>query len=212
MLALGTACGAPAQIYTGTQIGKNGGLDAYHLSIGNYFNVSEKQIAVCAQRNITDEELPVVFFIAQKAGQTPETVAGLRSGGMSWMGIARHFNLSPRAFYVPAGGKVTIKPYKTIYASFANRPRVRLTDADIVNLVNLKFMSNHYGREPREIMQMRGAGKTFPDIDDTFRQTKEDMAWEVDDAPVVIRDSKGRPDPLKGNKNALNSDQPNKNP
>jgi hypothetical protein len=194
-----------AQVYTGTKIEKSGGLDSYHLSIGNYFNVAEKEILICAKKNILEEELPVVFFTAQKSGKAPEVVAGLRAGGMSWMKIARQYNLSPRVFYVPIEGKVNQTPYKKIFEYYqGNKSRIQLSDADIVNLVNLKFMSDHYGHDPQEIIQMRSKGKTFPDIDDTFRQKKEDMHWDSDNAVMEVVDSKGRPDPRKGDKNSLN--------
>lgn len=194
-----------AQVYTGTKIEKNGGLDSYHLSMGNYFNVAEKEILISAKKNIHEEELPVVFFTAQKTGMAPQVVVGLRAEGMSWMKIAQHFNLSPRIFYVPVAGKVKYTPYKKIYEYYqGNKSRITLSDTDIVNLVNLKFMSDHYGHDPQEVILMRSKGKTFPDIDDTFKQEKEDMHWDADNATLEVRDSKGRPDPRKGDKNSLN--------
>jgi hypothetical protein len=173
--------------------------------MGNYFNVSEKQILACTKTHILEEELPVVFFLAQKAGGTPEVIAGDHAGGMSWMKIARHFNLGPRVFYVPVGGKVKNMPYKKIYENYqGNKSRIQLSDPDIVNLVNLKFMSNHFGHDPGEIIQMRSKGKTFQDIDDTFKQEKEDMRWDAGNTPLEVRDSKDQPDPRKGDRNSLN--------
>jgi hypothetical protein len=201
-----------AQVYTGTKIGKNGGLSNYHLSMGNYFNVAEKEILSCGQKNILEEELPVVFLMAQKSGSAPEVIASRHAGGVSWMNMARHFNLSPRIFYVPTGGQVKTAPYKKIYGNYqANKSRIQLSDPDIVNLVNLKFMSDHYGRDPREIIQMRSKGETFPDIDNTFKREKEDMRWDAGNTPLEVRDSKGNPDPRKGDRNSLSASEREQN-
>jgi hypothetical protein len=204
VLAASAADGAWAQVYTGTKIEKNGGLSSYHLSMGNYFNISEKEILDCSRKNKLEEELPVIFFMAQKADVAPGVIAGLRAGGMGWMGMARHFNLSPRIFYVPVAGEVSNTPYKKIYGYFqGNKSSIRLSDPDIVNLVNLKFMSNHYGHDPQEVIQMRSKGKTFPDIDDTFQREKEDMHWDPEAAPQEVLDSKDRQDLRKGDRNSL---------
>lgn len=197
---------AGAQVYTGTRIEKNGGVNGYHLSMGNYFNTTEREILACSKSGVPPEELPVVFFIAHQAGVSPAAVIGLHTRGMSWMKIAGHFNLSPRVFYVPIEGNIQGSLYKRIYAHYQeDKSRIRLTDSDIINLVNLKFMSDHYGHDPREIIQMRSKGKTFPDIDDTFRQEKEDMRWDAGNTPLEVKDSEGRPDPRKADKNSLNS-------
>jgi hypothetical protein len=193
-----------AQVYTGTKVGKYGGLNGYHLSMGNYFNVSEKEILRCGRRHVLEEELPVVFFLAQKAGKSSGTIVNLHDRGMSWMRMAQHFNLGPRIFYVSAGGEVKKSPYQKIYEYYlGNRSRIQLSDADVVNMVNLKFISDHYGHDPQEIILMRNKGKTFPDIDDTFRQEKEDMSWDAKDALLDVRNSKGELDPRKGDKNSL---------
>jgi hypothetical protein len=212
-MAMGAISRTNAQVYTGTKIGKNGSLDDYYLSIENYFHIAEKEILDFAGKKIPDEDLPVVFFMAQKAGTAPQAIADLRSGGMGWMKIARHFNFTPRIFYVPVLERTVKAPYKRIYELYrGDKAHLKLSDADIVNLVNLKLMSNHYGRDPQEIIQMRNKGETFPDIDDTLRQEKDDMAWDPGNPPLEARDSKGLPDPRKNGQNSLNPAEKGPNP
>ncbi len=50
-----------------------------------------------------------------------------------------------------------------------------LGDDDVVNLVNLKFMSEHYGYPPEKIIKMRSGGKEFVSIYDEIRKEKEKM-------------------------------------
>ncbi len=181
LLVLGFAFRGNAQVNVGVAIGANGQLDAFHLAIGDYFKVSEQQVQTCQESNIPDEQQPVVFFIAQRAGVAPEAVLFLRAKGWSWMQIAYHFRLNPRIFYTP--GSYAGTPYAHGYNAFQAHGRINLSDADIVNFVNLKFMSEHYGHEPAEIAQMRAQGKSFRDINDGYVQKKEAVEWDAKQEP-----------------------------
>jgi len=188
MLVLGFICfftaafatRANAQVNVGVQVGPNG-LDSFHVAIGDYFKVSEQQVETCQDSNIPDEDQPVVFFIAQRAMVAPESVILLRSRGWSWMQIALHFRLNPRIFYTP--GVYAGTPYQNGYNAFRGHGKIRLSDADIVNFVNLKFMSEHYGREPQEIAQMRAQGRNFRDINDGFTKKREVIEWDAKEQP-----------------------------
>jgi hypothetical protein len=172
---------AQAQVNVGVAIGSNG-VDAFHLAIGDYFKVSTEQIQNCQESGIPDEEHPVVFFIAQRANVSPEAVILLRTHGWSWMQIALHFRLNPRIFYT--AGDYAGTPYANGQRVFIGHGRkINLSDADIVNFVNLKFISEHYGRDPHEIAQMRASGRNFRDINNGYMQKKEVMEWDAKERP-----------------------------
>lgn len=180
LIAAGFTARVNAQVNVGLAVGSNG-LDSFHVAIGDYFKVSDQQVQTCQESNIPDEEQPVVFFIAQRAAVSPEAVVLLRSRGWSWMQIALHFRLNPRIFYTP--GTYAGTPYENGYNSFQGHGKIRLSDGDIVNFVNLKFMSEHYGRDPHEIAQMRAQGKNFRDINDGFTQKQEVREWDAKEEP-----------------------------
>ena len=46
-------------------------------------------------------------------------------------------------------------------------------DDDVVNLVNLRFMSEYHGVAPEVIMDRRGKGEKFFAMDNEFRKAKE---------------------------------------
>ena len=73
--------------------------DNYHLALQDYFKVSEQQVADAKTTGITDEELPVVFFMAQRNNLGPESVTNVHSSGLNWMQVAYHFRLNPLVFY-----------------------------------------------------------------------------------------------------------------
>ena len=144
--------------------------------MGDYYRVPERTLVVVSEKRIPDDEVPVVFFLAQEAHVSPEAIIALRLGGKSWMDITLHYGLTAQIFYVP----FTVDPgppYGKAYGYYKKRPRskwgeIRLGNADIVNLVNLKFISGHYGYSPDQVVKMRGQGKSFVSINGEARKSK----------------------------------------
>ena len=140
----------------------------YYLSLGDYFQITPERVAVARDKNVTNEELPVVFFIAQQSHMTVEQVIDYRGKDRAWRKVAKHFGLGPEVFYVEL--KQPEGPYGRPYAEFAKRSRdkwgkVNLEDADIVNLVNLRFLSEHYRVTSDQVVKWRAEGQRFVDID-----------------------------------------------
>lgn len=154
--------------------------NSYFLSIGNYFSVPQREVREIRKRRIPDEEVPVVFFLAREARVEPETIVSLRLKGKSWQAIVSMFGLGPEIFYVPVDRDLDVgPPYGHAYGYYRNRPRrdwrrMRLGDDEIVNLVNLKFMSEQYRFPSETIMRERRQNKRFDEIgDDLDRQRYE---------------------------------------
>jgi len=165
-LALGAALSASAAVQVGLSIG-NGGINGFHLAIGQYYGVPAESVAVYRNR-IPDEELPVVFFIARRAHVEPAEVVRLRLSGRPWMQVALHFGLNAGDFYVETGR--TDGPYGRPYGFFRGRDRrhwrrIMLEDADLVNMVNLRFLSEHYHCPPDRVVEWRGQGRKFYEFD-----------------------------------------------
>lgn len=153
------------------------GLRGFYLSVGDYYRVPYRDIVIIRERGIFYEEVPVVLFISQKARTAPSVIIDLRIRGRSWMDIIIHFGLSPEIFYVPVRA-VHGPPYGKAYGYYKNKPkkewkRIVLDDDDIVNLVNLRFISKHYGYSPDNVIQMREKGKSFIDINHEIREVKK---------------------------------------
>jgi hypothetical protein len=162
------------QVDIGVSVGPEG-LKNFYFSIQEYFRVPEREVVVVRERKIPDEEIPVVFFIAQRARILPAAVIDLRMAGKTWMDITLHYGLSPEIFYVPVKVEVKGPPYGKAYGYYKNKPRkewgkIRLVDADIVNFVNLKFVSEHHRHSPEEVIRMRSGGKHFVVVDDEIRR------------------------------------------
>ncbi len=171
-------CAAEASVDLGVSIGEEG-LRGFYLAVGNYYGVPEREVVVVRDRHIPDEEIPVVFFLAQRAHVRPSAIIDLRLAGRSWLDISLHFGFGPEIFYVPVRETVVIgPPYGKAYGYYKKKPKkqwrtIVLSDADVVNLVNLRFISDHYRYEPEKVMKLRKGGKNFVVINDEVIKGKK---------------------------------------
>ena len=163
-------------VKAGISIGPEG-LRAFYLSVGEYYRVPENEVIIVRERKIPDEELPVVFFIAGRAGVDPNVIVDLRIGGSSWYSISVQYGIYPDVYYIPLAVDPE-PPYGKAYGYYKKRPKsewkkIQLADADIINLVNLRFISEHYNYVPENIIKMRSEGKHFALINDNIKTEKK---------------------------------------
>lgn len=178
-LAAASASLPAAQADTRMDIGAtivNGDMRGFYFALGDYYRVPEREVILIRERRIPDYDIPVVLFISQRARVAPGVIMDLRLSGRSWMDITLHFGLGPDIYYVPVR-EIYGPPYGRAYGHYKNKHRkdwhrIRLADHEVVDMVNLRFMSEHYGRPPEEVMRMRSSGKSFVGINDEFRRGK----------------------------------------
>jgi hypothetical protein len=165
-LALGglvAARGADAQ----TAFSVSANVGDFHVAVSNYYHVPEREVIVVRERRIPDEELPVVFFIAQRAHVPAARIVDMRLHGDSWWDISVRYGLGADVYYVPVEVH-SGPPYGRAYGHY-KKPRkqwntIVLTDGDIVNLVELRFMSEHYHVAPERIVELRERDVDFVTI------------------------------------------------
>jgi hypothetical protein len=162
----------------GISIGDEG-LRSFYLAVGDYYRVPEKEVIIIKEKHIPDEDIPVVLFIAGRAHVAPATIIDLRLRGKSWMDISLHFGLSPEIFYVPVKEADVIgPPYGKAYGYYKKKPRkdwkkIMLTDDDVINLRNLRFISEHYGYAPEKVIELRKGGKNFIKVNSELLKEKK---------------------------------------
>jgi hypothetical protein len=175
LIASALPASAETQWDVGISGGKNG-IEGFHLSVGEYYKVPEREVVVVHDRGIHDEELPVVFFLSGRAHGSPEVIVDLRMRGMSWMDITLHYGLSPDIYYVPV--REYHEPHGHAWGYYKKHPRhedwrrIDLGDRDIVDQVNLRFISDHYKYSPDRVMKYRNEGRSYPVIDRDVRNER----------------------------------------
>ena len=167
--------GSAQNVSTGISI-VDGDLKSFYLAIGDYYRVPQPRVVqVKKHYHVRDEELPVVFFLSSCAHVDPDVIMDLRfRQRMSWLNITFHFGLTPEIYYVPV--KRVGPPYGKAYGYYKKHKddykRVVLVDADVVNLVNLRFISDHHHVAPEMVMDMRSQGRQFVVINSEVRKGK----------------------------------------
>ncbi len=191
---------AASNVDLGVSIGSEG-IRGFYLGISNYYRVPEREVVVVRERGIHYNDLPVVFFIAARAHVAPGVIVDLRLGGMSWWDISVRYGIGPEVYYVPTTVVVKPPPYGKAYGYYKKHPReqwdrIVLRDADIVNMVNLRYVSEYYDYPQDRVMKMREQGKDFVAIDWTAaKASKGKTRYAMDDGKYG---KKGKKDKKKG--------------
>ena len=155
-------------------------LKGYTQAVSEYFKADADQVQEVASYLPRTDELPVAYMVAMKAGVDPVVVAEKRYDGQKWQEILQQYGLGSDLFRMEVRGFVPSSVYQPILDKFpddqpAAWKTAPLTDRDILNMANLKFISDHYGYSMYRVMAMRDKGRSFPQI-----QTE---AWAVAQGP-----------------------------
>lgn len=109
----------------GISIGPEG-LRGFYLSGSNYYRVPEGEVVIVRERGIPYDEIPVVFFVANRARIAPGVIMELRLGGKCAGGTFRCVTASaPKFYYVPTTAAVKGPPYGKAYGHYKKHPRNR---------------------------------------------------------------------------------------
>jgi hypothetical protein len=165
-----------------SQVSFSIGLPGFYLSVGNFFGYPQERVHYYHGRGIPDDDLPVLFFISRQALVEPDVILDLRIGrGWSWGQICEYYRIPPDVFYYPVQNYGP--PYGHAYGYYKNyrtredwRRNVRLQDIDVVNQVNLIFISKHYGYPPERVINMRDHDASFVNIERRVYREKEGIA------------------------------------
>ena len=155
----------------------------FYMALGDYYNVQYEEVYDISETGIADEDLTVAYFIADRAKVDVGEVAADRKIGGSWNSIASSYGLNSSSFYMIMAIQFKSRTYKPLFEKFSSVPQstwknIELTDLDIVNLVNLKFVGSHHDYTVIDIMAMRDYGKSFVNINNQARVAKEKLIWD----------------------------------
>lgn len=167
-LAAGAVLPVRGDVNLGLSADENG-LRSFYLGIGDYYHVPEREVYVIHDRGIPDEDLPVVYYLAQRTGAAPGAIVDLRLRGWSWQRITFYLGAGPDIYYMPVPVAVVGPPYGRAYGFYRSVPRARwrtiqLSDDDVVNLVNLRFVSQYRHLPPQRVMELRREHPRFTDV------------------------------------------------
>jgi len=163
----------------------DGKLRSFYLAISDYYRVPGGKVVATKERyRLRDEELPVIYFLAARANLDPSVIIDLRIRGMSWLDVTFHYGLTPEIYYIPVTVEKVGPSYGKAYGYYKKyRPtkewkKIVLSDHEVIDLVNLRFISEHYRLTPEVVMEMRSQGKNFVSINEEGGKAKAKQKGE----------------------------------
>jgi hypothetical protein len=172
------AAAAAAQVDLGISV-SDGRLRSFYIAVGDHYRVAPRAVVDLRTRHrLLDEELPVVYFLAARAHVGPQAVVDLRIGRRTWFDVAVRLGLSPEIFFLPVRAERIGPPYGNAYGYYRKHGRggdwrtLVLSDREVVDLVNLRFLSEYHGMAPDDIIALRGRQTSFIRIHDEIGRAK----------------------------------------
>lgn len=142
---------------------------AYFRAVARYFQMPEAEITILGTWGLPSDEIPVVLFVARRAGVSPEALMALRGSGRSWTELAGSYQISAAALHVPLQDPTSAGRLTALYETFDGTPvsrwgEIRPSSEDIVTLVNVRVLAQSLGLSPDEIMNRTGTMTSFVDL------------------------------------------------
>jgi hypothetical protein len=140
--------------------------EAYFRAVAEHFKVPLEEVAIIADWEMDADEVPVVLFLSSRAGVPPDALIGLRRSGRPWREVARQFGLGVGVFHVSLPQDAALGSLTRACEEFRSRhsrewDQIELTDAEVVSLVNLRFLSKQVGVPPVRVLHSREEAGSF---------------------------------------------------
>lgn len=131
---------------------------AYLRAVAGFFQVPLEEVTLLGEWDLQTDEIPVVLFLADRAGVSSDALIGLRSGGQSWWEIIGRFGLGVQPFYLALPENEPLGLLDGAYSELRSRrhgewDQVELSDQEIVALVNLRVLSEQVGLPPLKVLR-----------------------------------------------------------
>jgi hypothetical protein len=143
--------------------------DGYFRMVGSYFRIAQSEVAILSDWDLPPDEIPVVLFIAQGAGVSPEALVALRRSGRSWVELADRYAIGARVLYLPLREGASAGALAAAYDAFratpvGEWPSIRLAESDIVALVNIRVLSEALGVPVEEVFRQTSRASSFVEL------------------------------------------------
>lgn len=135
-------------------------VDSYYRGMASYFGLPTVEVRVLSEWEIRPEEVPLVLFMARQAGVSTDALLALKEGGRGWSDLTRRYGLDAGTFHVPLPSDAPAGSLAAAYEQFRSTPSsewdtIALGDAELVELVNIRVLSEHFDVPPVRVLQAR---------------------------------------------------------
>ena len=139
------------------QEGRSAAQEAYFGAVAEYFQLPRSEVGILGDWRLGGDEIPVVLFVARKAGVSAEALVALRRSGRGWAELVQRYRLDASQFHVPLPDQAAAGVLASAFGKFRALPagrwsEIRLSDADIVGLVNLRVLAQTLRLSPEVVL------------------------------------------------------------
>lgn len=151
------------------------GSDLAYKAAKEFFRFNEKMLEKSA-RVLPPPDMSVLMFLAREANRPLDHLVDLRRKGLPFPDIAARIGLPPTVFLVPMPVDAHIgPPYGKAHGYWKHHRHgkpvsVVFTDAEVIDLVNLRIVSGFYGVPAIDVIRMRERGMLFPGIYEHYHE------------------------------------------
>jgi hypothetical protein len=122
----------------------------YLQAVAAFYRLPASEVAILDDWELPLDEIPVVLFVARRAGVSPEALVALRGSGRSWASLTDRYRVTTATLHLPLPDDASAGALADAYATFREMPvdgwqAIRLTDTDIVSLVNIRVIGQSLG-------------------------------------------------------------------
>lgn len=140
--------------------------EAYFGAVAEFFELPLGEVGILGDSGLDPDEIPVVLFIARRAGVSPDALAVMHRSGQGWAGLARRYRLDAVQFHVPLPDDAGAGPLSAAYDRYRGvGPRrwseVTLGDEEIVGLVNVRLLAQTLKMSPEDVLARASAGSWY---------------------------------------------------
>jgi hypothetical protein len=140
--------------------------DAYFRAVAEFFRLPAPEIAILRDWGIPADEVPVVLFVANRAGVSPEALVALRESGQRWESLVVRYRVSAEVLHLPVPDGDSAGRLQALYERYRSTPlsqwsALALSDGEVIALVNVRLLSQALGVTPSEILQKAGSSTSF---------------------------------------------------
>lgn len=142
---------------------------AYFRAVARYFQLPEGEIAILGSWEVPPDEIPVLLFVARRAGVSAEALVALRGSGRTWTDLSQRYQIGAHALHVPIHDPAAAGRLEALYVTFRDTPvdrwgDIQLSSDDIVALVNVRVLSQSLGLPSDDIMRRTANAQTFVEL------------------------------------------------
>jgi hypothetical protein len=136
--------------------------ELYFAISSRYFDQDRTVVERWGTRYTDPDHLAVALFISRHSGASLGTIFDLRRKGHSWWDISVRLGVPVDVWFVPVR-RDPGPPYGKAYGHWKkhhkNPSAVRLTDADVGNLVAVRMLHEYYSVSVEVAMEWRSSGR-----------------------------------------------------